>query len=80
MRRKIQHLEPAASVIKALGGVPTLAKAIGTTTTTVQRWRWPKDVGGTGGIIPHWRHDDIIQYARDRGVRLSYRSLMPRRT
>lgn len=79
MRRKIEHLEPAASVIKALGGVPTLAKAINKTTTTVQRWRWPKEVGGTGGIIPHWHHDDILDLAKERGIRLSYRSLMRRR-
>lgn len=79
MRNNRPHLEPAASVIAALGGVPTLAKGIGTTTTTVQRWRWPKEIGGTGGVIPHWRHDDIMAFAQKRGVRLSYTSLMPQK-
>ncbi len=59
-----------------LGGVPTLAKGINTTTTTVQRWRWPKDVGGTGGIIPHWRHEDILAFAQARGVELPYEALI----
>lgn len=76
MRRKIPHLEPAASVIAALGGVPFLAKAVGTTTTTVQRWRWPKEVGGTGGIIPHWHHEAILALAERLGVPLSFEALM----
>lgn len=78
MRQNRPHLEPAASVIAALGGVPTLAKGIGTTTTTVQRWRWPKEIGGTGGVIPHWRHKDIIAFAEKCGVHISYNSFIPR--
>lgn len=78
MRRKIEHLEPAASVIAKLGGVPTLAKGIATTTTTVQRWRWPREVGGTGGVIPHWRHDDLLAFAQRCGVALAHEQLVRR--
>lgn len=64
------HLEPAASIIQLLGGLSAVAGAVSTTTTTVQRWRLPKEKGGTGGYIPRWWHDKIIAAAEAKGVAL----------
>lgn len=64
------HLEPAATIIRTLGGLSAVADAVSTTTTTVQRWRLPREKGGTGGYIPRWWHDKIIAAAGARGIEL----------
>lgn len=61
------HLEPAASIIEAFGGLSATAEAAGTTTTTVQRWRRPQSKGGTGGYIPRWHHQKLIARALENG-------------
>lgn len=61
------HLEPAASIIDAFGGLSATAEAAGTTTTTVQRWRRPQFKGGTGGYIPRWHHDKLVAAALAKG-------------
>jgi hypothetical protein len=61
------HLEPAASIIDAFGGLSATAEAAETTTTTVQRWRRPKSKGGTGGYIPRWHHEKLIARAQAMG-------------
>lgn len=47
------HLEPAASVIKELGGAPVVAKHLGVNPTTVRRFQYPKEKSGTGGFVPN---------------------------
>jgi hypothetical protein len=47
------HLEPAASVIKELGGAPVVAKHLGVNPTTVRRFQYPKERSGTGGFFPN---------------------------
>lgn len=64
------HLEPAASIIQLLGGLSAAAGALSSNTTTVQRWRLPKEKGGTGGYIPRWWHDKILAAAEAKGVSL----------
>ena len=48
--------EPAATVIRALGGVRALAGALGVTPELVSKWNRPAVKEGTGGFIPpkHW--------------------------
>lgn len=43
---------PAARVIEKCGGVDRVAKIVGRTPGSVYKWRWPKEKGGTGGLIP----------------------------
>ena len=38
--------------------------------STVSRWTKPKDIGGTGGIVPAKHQADIIRHARAAGKRL----------
>lgn len=46
------HMEPAKTIIDALGGVPTVAEITGAHVTRVRRWRLPLSSGGTDGAIP----------------------------
>jgi hypothetical protein len=50
------NCEPAASIIKALGGVRSVARFMSLTPETVSQWNRPADRGGLGGFIPrrHW--------------------------
>ena len=65
------HCEPASTLIKTLGGLTALAAVAETTPTTVQRWRLPREKGGTGGYIPRKYHGKIIAHAATLGVELT---------
>lgn len=62
--------EPAAQIIRTLGGLSVVAKAADVTPTSVQRWRLPSEKGGTGGFIPRKHHDAIVKLAAERGIAL----------
>lgn len=62
------HLDPAASIIAVLGGLSSVAKAANTSTTTVQRWRLPKQKGGTGGFIPRRHHEALLAKSSELGI------------
>jgi hypothetical protein len=62
--------EPASSIINKLGGLTAVSKIAGVSVTTVQRWRMPKSKGGTGGIVPHWHHERLLQEAKNRSITL----------
>lgn len=64
-------MEPAASIIGALGGPAAVAEYLKTADNTPYRWTYPRDKGGTGGVIPHWHHDDLLRMAADKGVLLT---------
>lgn len=64
-------MEPAASIIKKLGGHDVIAEYLQTAKNTPFRWTYPREKGGTGGIIPHWHHEKLMQMATDRGIPLS---------
>lgn len=66
-----QRCEPASTLIAALGGLTSVAKAAHVTVVTVQRWRFPVEKGGTGGFIPRKYHQVLIDLAQKRGVELS---------
>ena len=63
--------EPASSIIAALGGLKAVSKAAGVSIVTVQRWRFPRERGGTGGFIPRKYHDGLLELARSAGVEMS---------
>lgn len=65
-----EHLEPASSIIRLLGGLSAVATGVSTTTTTVQRWRRPSQKGGTDGFIPRKWHGKLISMAEARGINL----------
>lgn len=45
-------MTPAERIIKRCGGVARTAEIVGRTQSVVHRWTYPKNRGGTGGMIP----------------------------
>lgn len=66
----VMHCEPATSIIAALGGITAVSRATKTSTVTVQRWRFPKEKGGTGGFIPRKHHGPLMALGKARGIDL----------
>lgn len=64
-------MEPAAHIIKLLGGEAELASITGTAITAPYRWQYPRARGGTGGQIPAKYLRRIIEAAGRRGIILS---------
>lgn len=64
------RLEPAASIIGKIG-VDTVALITGKHISRVYRWMYPKDRGGTGGLIPQGDAIALLDYARANGISLS---------
>jgi hypothetical protein len=71
-------MEPAASIIRKLGGEKFAATVLGTAYTAPSRWQHPRQKGGTGGLIPQRHHLALLAHARQRQVRLSAEDFLPR--
>ena len=54
---------PAARLIR-ICGVERLARWTGVSTTQVYRWDYPRTKGGSGGVIPAFHHQAILDGAR----------------
>lgn len=65
------HWNPAASIIRKLGGVNATAAIAQLSVTRVVRWRLDKARGGTGGEIPHRCIRLIHEHARANGLDIS---------
>lgn len=65
------NINTVKTIITRLGGPRVIADALRIAVTTVYRWTYPVERGGTGGIIPIRRMNQIIAYAQKRGIRLS---------
>jgi hypothetical protein len=70
-------MEPAHSIIKRLGGEATVAKVTGTAFTAPYRWQYPKEKGGTGGLIPQKYHLPLLDYARANDIPLTAADFLP---
>lgn len=64
------YLDPAASIVAKFGTLKKLADAAGVSESRACRWRLPKEVGGTGGIIPSTRQQRILDWAAQNGVKI----------
>ncbi len=64
-------IEAAQRIIDKLGGTRVVADALKIAGTTVYRWTYPVERGGTGGVIPIKRMHQMISYAQKKGIRLS---------
>jgi hypothetical protein len=71
------YLDPAASVIRKLGGAIETSKIAGVSHTRVYRWRLPKERDGTGGTIPHEHWSVLLKAAVERGIDLTVNDLLP---
>lgn len=73
----------AERIIRKFGGPRRLARVLSAAgrhrdPATVYRWTYPKDRGGTGGVIPARSLKEIIHAARVEGVFLTPEDLDPR--
>lgn len=73
----IRAMEPAASIIKSLGGPNAVAEITGVHRTRVSNWKRAKAAGGTGGIIPFRHVQRLLDAAKEKGVRLSVDDFLP---
>lgn len=71
-----EHLNPAKTIIAKIG-VDKTAEVTGKHVSRVYRWMYPKERGGTGGLIPQTDQPAILQYALSRGIDLSPADFFP---
>lgn len=64
-------MKPAHSIIAKLGGPSAVAGIVGIHRTRVSNWKRPREVGGTGGLIPQRHIPDLLAYARQHGIELT---------
>jgi hypothetical protein len=58
-------LDPAGSVIAALGGTGVVSRITGVDRTQVWRWTQPREKGGTDGLIPPDHQSALLTYAEE---------------
>jgi len=59
--------EPARTIIADCGGLSTVATRLGVHTTTVRKWTYPKQRGGTHGWVPHKYHSALLALSAEHG-------------
>lgn len=72
---RVNDAEPAHSIIQRCGGVRPLARGLGISAAAVTRWqtrRTDTDSNGCDGVIPEFRHKDIIAFAKTQRVRIKH--------
>ena len=66
----------ADRVINAFGGASRLSELTDIEKSSVYRWTYPKDRGGTDGAIPHANHNKILKAAAHAGIKLTRSDLV----
>lgn len=61
-------MTPAERIIAKFGGVKRLSKLTGLSENSIYKWTYPKDRGGTGGLIPSERQASVLQAARENAI------------
>lgn len=61
----------AQNIISKLGGYQIAAEILKTDISTVYRWTYPKERGGTGGTIPAKQQPKILKAALEKGIEVS---------
>lgn len=72
-----RRMEPAATIIKLLGGDTAVAAITGVHRTRVANWKRERDVGGTGGVIPFRHVPALLKAAKERGKPLAADDFLP---
>jgi hypothetical protein len=65
-------MEPAASIIRKLGGPAVVAGVLRVNRSYVWRWSMERERGGTGGVIPQRHIPRLIKLAAVEGVPLTH--------
>lgn len=61
----------AKHVIEKCGGAKAVAEMLGIAVSSVHKWKYPVDRGGTNGVVPAGRQQELLARARQRGIDLS---------
>lgn len=64
------HLDPAKSIIAKIG-IEKVSEVTGKHVSRVYRWMYPKERGGTGGLIPQSDAPALLSYAKANDIELS---------
>lgn len=64
-------LHPASHVIEICGGFDVVAEMVDRHPTRVRRWTYPKNKGGTGGLIPADMQVVLMREAEKRSINLT---------
>jgi hypothetical protein len=64
-------MTPAERIIDKFKGEANVAKAAGVDISRVHRWRYSKERGGTGGVIPTRHQQTLLDKARESGIDLA---------
>lgn len=70
-------MEPAITIIKLCGGFSAVAEMTGRSEIRVRRWTYPKDRGGTSGLIPSDCQAKLLSAAQERGIKLRPEHFFP---
>lgn len=65
------HMEPAKTIIDRMGGVEAVAAITGRHVSRVYRWMYPRERGGTDGLIPQLEARKLLTHARASNIPLS---------
>lgn len=68
----------ASRVIEKFGGAYQLAELLGCRPSTIYRWTYPTEEGGTGGLVPQRHHVALLKLAKHHNVKLRPADLYPR--
>lgn len=69
--RNVLGMSIAEHIIAKCGGPAVVAEMTGVHVSRVHRWTYPKERGGTGGLIPAQHQQRILAEAKRRGIDLS---------
>jgi len=64
-------MSPAERIIEKCGGAAVVAELADVHLSRVHRWTYPKDRGGSGGVVPSQNQQRILDGARARGIDLA---------
>lgn len=70
-------LEPANTIITICGGYDAVAGIVGRSGVQVRRWTYPRERGGTGGLIPSECATILMRHARQAGLPLTPAHFFP---
>lgn len=66
-----RNLEPASTVLAKIGGVEVAASITGKHVSRIYRWTYPREKGGTGGVIPHEDATKLLKHASENKLELT---------
>jgi hypothetical protein len=64
-------MEPANTIITICGGFSAVAEMLDMTEIQVRRWTYPKERGGSGGLVPSGKQSPLLAAAKSKGINLT---------